>query len=73
MVPPFFQAMKYQYTMRQGGKSCGIIRHEQPPRAMYKRPLTISRRSYLAGRPPGFGAGMNRETWAHSELVRSDG
>src|SRR5690348_3280720 len=72
-VPSFFQHRKYQYTMVHGGRSWGIARHWQPVRLTYSRPLTISRRSYFAGRPPALGAGMNRETWAHWGLVRSLG
>jgi site-specific DNA recombinase len=72
-IPSFFQCMKYQYVIRQGGRSWGMARHWQPVRTTYSRALTISRRSYLAGRPPGLGAGMNRETWAHSGPVRSVG
>jgi hypothetical protein len=48
-----------------GGKSCGSARHWQPVRAMYRRAATISWRSYLAGRTPGFGAGIKRPTWDH--------
>ena len=72
-VPSAFQQRKYQYTMVQGGRSCGNARHWQPVRLTYSRALTISRRSYLAGRPPGLGAGMKRWTWAHSAWVRSLG
>ena len=72
-MPSFFQMRKYQYTLSQGGKSCGKARHWQPVRLTYSKALTISRRSYLAGRPPGLGAGMKRWTWAHSDRLRSLG
>jgi hypothetical protein len=72
-VPSFFQVRKYQYTVPQGGTSCGNALHWQPGRATYSRALTISRRSCLAGRPLDFGAGTNRSTWVHSGLVRSLG
>jgi hypothetical protein len=72
-VPSFFQRRKYQYTMAHGGRSWGSARHWQPVLEMYSKALTISRRSYLAGRPPGSGAGMNRQTWAYSAWVRSLG
>jgi site-specific DNA recombinase len=72
-VPSSFQVRKYQYTASQGGKSCGKARHWQPVRSMYKRALTISRRSYLAGRPPDLGAGMKRSICDHSRVVRSLG
>ena len=72
-VPSFFQIRKYQYTVAQGGKSCGRARHWLPVRATYSRALTISRRECLAGRPPVLGAGMTRSTWAHSAWARSLG
>ena len=50
-----------------------MARHWQPVRTTYSRALTISRRWYVAGRPPGLGAGMKRETWAHWGPVRSVG
>jgi hypothetical protein len=43
-VPSFFHCMKYQYTMRHGGRSLGSIRHGHPARVIYSRALTISRR-----------------------------
>ena len=82
MVPSFFQAIKYQYTMRQGGRSCGsahprvelaLAHREEHPGAQGVGASCASPHGKLAGRPPGFGAGMKRETWAHSAGVRSDG
>ena len=59
--------------MSQGGKSWGNARHWQPVRSMYSRATTISRRSYLAGRPPFLGAGMKRQTWDHSRSAQVTG
>src|SRR5512135_99179 len=72
-VPPSRQAMKYQETLLQGGKSWGSARHWEPVRVTYSRPLTISRRSYLAGRPPGLGLGTKSSITDHWSSVRSDG
>jgi len=72
-VPSALQVRKYQYTACQRGKSCGRARHWQPVQATYTKALTISRRSYLAGRPPGLGAGMKRWTWAQCRSLRSLG
>jgi len=72
-VPSFFQSMKYQYTARHGGRSCGMARHWQPVRATYSKASVISRRSYSAGCPPVLGAGMKRETWAYWGPGKSEG
>ena len=37
------QRVKYQYTVCQGGKSLGSIRHAPPARTWYRIALTISR------------------------------
>ena len=59
--------------MRYGGRSCGKLRHVQPLRARYNTALTISRRSYLAGRPPCFGSGSQGAILRHWASVMSLG
>ena len=75
VVEPFQRAVllpnqKYQYTILHGGKSWGNARHWQPVRDREQAVDDLSR-AYFAGRPPGLGAGMKRETWAHWASVRS--
>lgn len=53
VVPSAFHRLKYQYTVSQGGKSCGSCRHEHPVRFRYKMASTIRRRGCFASRPPG--------------------
>ena len=69
--PSLRQWKKYQYTIRQGGRSCGSSLQEQPVLSRYRMALTISRRGYLAGRPPFFGAGIRGSSLTHSASVRS--
>jgi hypothetical protein len=69
--PSLRQWKKYQYTMRQGGRSCGSNLQEHPVLSRYRMALTISRRGYLAGRPPFLGAGIRGSSFAHSASVRS--
>ena len=69
----FFQLRNYQFIASQGGKSYGKTRHRQQVRSMYKRALTISRRPYLAGRPPDLGAVVKRSIRDYSRSVRSLG
>jgi hypothetical protein len=67
-VPP----LEYQYTVSQGGKSCGNCRHEHPVRFTYKIASTIRRRECTAGRPPGL-TGTIASINAHCPSVKSDG
>lgn len=64
MVPSALNRWKYQYTVSQGGKLCGIDRHEHPVLVTYKIASTIRRRGYFAGRPPGL-TGTNGLISAH--------
>jgi hypothetical protein len=65
--------MKYQYTLRHGGRSEGIILQAMPPLSTYSMPLTISRRGYLGGRPVCARGGSNGSNLAHCSSVRSVG
>src|SRR5664279_645555 len=74
-VPSVRQRVKYQYTVCQGGKALGSIRHAPPARTWYRIALTISRGGCLRGRPagPAGGAGSSGSTGLHCRLVRSVG
>jgi len=72
VVPSAFHRLKYQYTVSQGGKSCGSCRHEQPVRFRYKIASTIRRRGWIAGRPPGL-TGTIGSIQAHWASVKSEG
>ena len=72
-VPSSDQRRKYLYAVCQGGKSCGIIRQEQPLRSTYRMALSISRRSTLRGLPPGLASGSSGDRSSHCSSVRSLG
>ena len=72
-VPSSVHLRKYLYTVCQGGRSCGSIRHGHPVRSTYTMPLTISRISTVRGRPPGLAGGSKGSKMSHSSSVRSLG
>ena len=72
-VPSIIHLRKYLYTVCQGGRSCGIIRHGHPLRSTYKMPLSTSRMSTVRGRPPGLAAGSRGARTSHCSSVRSLG
>ena len=72
-VPSIIHLRKYLYTVCQGGRSCGSIRHGHPLRSTYKMPLSTSRRSTVRGRPPGLAAGSRGARTSHCSSVRSLG
>ena len=53
------------------GRSCGRYSQPHPVRNTYRMALTISRRSWVAGRPPGSGLGIYGSMIAHSSSVKS--
>ena len=72
-VPSSVHLRKYLYTVCQGGRSCGSIRHGHPVRSTYTMPLTTSRISTVRGRPPGLAGGSKGSRMSHSWSVRSLG
>ena len=60
-VPSSVHLRKYLYTVCQGGRSCGSIRHGHPVRSTYTMPLTTSRISTVRGRPPGFPTPISQD------------
>ncbi len=72
-VPSLCQRRKSWKPMRSVGRSVGSDRHAPPVRATDRMPSTMSRRSYLAGRPPGRGGGTSRAMFAHGASVILDG
>ena len=72
-VPSSVHLRKYLYTVCQGGRSCGSIRHGHPVRSTYTMPLTTSRISTVRGRPPGLAGGSKGSRMSHSSSVRSLG
>ena len=72
-VPSSVHLRKYLYTVCQGGRSCGSIRHGHPVRSTYTMPLTTSRISTVRGRPPGLAGGSKGSRMSHCSSVRSLG
>ena len=72
-VPSSVHLRKYLYTVCQGGRSCGSIRHGHPVRSTYTMPLTISRTSTVRGLPPCLAGGSKGARMSHSSSVRSLG
>jgi hypothetical protein len=74
-VPSRRQRRRYPYTVFQGGKSVGSMRHWQPVLRTYSMPLISVRKSCLGGLPLHGTAGNGLTTCgfstAHCSSVRS--
>ena len=66
-------AARENAALPHGGKSFGSCRQLQPVRTTLRIALTISRRGWVSGLPPGRGAASSGATSSHCASVRSDG
>jgi hypothetical protein len=76
-VPSMRQLRKYVYTVFQGGKSAGNIRHWHPLLSTYSMAFTSRLKSCLVGRPrsafSGKGLTRKQDSFSHSLSVKSLG